>query len=85
MNYMNKKQKHFESIIPGTPNGTRVVRVNDRADLSFALRRWKKQLKDGKVLEQLKDRTYFEKPNVTRHRQNERALFLAQRATERNS
>ena len=85
MNYMNKKQKHFESIIPGTPNGTRVVRVNDRADLSFALRRWKKQLKDGKVLEQLKERTYFEKPNVTRHRQNERALFLAQRNTERNS
>jgi len=49
------------------------------------LRRWKKQLKDGRVLEQLKDRTYYEKPNVTRHAQNERALYLAQRATERNS
>ena len=85
MNYMNKKQKYFESIIPGTPNGSRVVRVNDRADLSFALRRWKKQLKDGMVLERLKEHTYYEKPNVTRRVQKERALYLAQRATERNS
>jgi ribosomal protein S21 len=85
MNYMTKKQKQFESIIPGTPAGVKVVRSNDRADLSFALRKWKKMLKDAGTIEELKDRTTYEKPTMARHKQRERSKYLAQRATERYS
>lgn len=85
MNYINKKQRQFESIIPGTPTGVRVVRNNDRLDISFALRKWKKILKDTGVIEELKSRTTYEKPTSKRHRQRERSKYLAQRATERYS
>lgn len=82
---MNKRQKQFESIIPGSTNGTRVISVNGKPDLSFALRRWKKMVKDDGIIDQLKARQEYEKPNATRRKQRERGKFLAQRATERYS
>lgn len=82
---MNKRQKQFESIIPGSPNGTRVVSFNGRSDLSFALRRWKKMVKDDGIIDQLKARQEFEKPTSVRRKQRERGKFLAKKATERYS
>ena len=82
---MNKRQKQFESIIPGSPNGTRVLTINGRSDLSFALRRWKKMMKDSGVIDQLKALQEYEKPNAVRRKARERGKFLAQKATERYS
>lgn len=82
---MNKRQKHFESIQPGTPKSTRVVMVNGKPDISFAIRRWKKQLKDDGTIEAVKKRQEYEKPNFTKRMQRERGKFLAQKATERYS
>ena len=82
---MNKRQKQFESIIPGSPNGTRVLTFNGKSDLSFALRRWKKMIKDDGIIDRLKARQEYEKPNAVRRKQRERGKFLAQRATQRYS
>lgn len=82
---MNKRQKQFLSIVPGSTTAVRVVRVYDKLDLSFALRKWKKMLKDNGTIEALKERQQFEKPNATRTKQRERGKFLAQKATERYS
>jgi hypothetical protein len=48
---MNKKQKQHQSIVPG--NATAVNVVNQ--DLGFALRTWKRKVKDAGVLEYVKD------------------------------
>jgi ribosomal protein S21 len=80
---MNKRQKQFESIQPGTPKSNRVVSVNGKPDISFALRKWKKMLKDNGTIEAVRQRQEFEKPNFTKRMQRERGKFLAQKATER--
>jgi small subunit ribosomal protein S21 len=59
---MNKKQKQHQSIVPG--NATAINVVN--RDLSFALRTWKRKVKDAGVLEYVKDNRTFTKPSVKR-------------------
>jgi ribosomal protein S21 len=85
MNYISKKQKHFASIQPGVEVGAKVVKVGDRGDISFALRKWKKGLKDSGKLETLKARQEYIPPSVTKRIAKERAKFLAQLETERNA
>ena len=82
---MNKRQKQFLSIVPGSTNSVQVVRVYDKPDLSFALRKWKKMLKHDGTIEAVRERQQYEKPNATRRKQRERGKFLAQKATERYS
>jgi len=84
MNYISKKQKHFASIQPGVEIGARVVKIGDRGDISFALRKWKKGLKDSGKLEMLKERQEYVPDSVTRRINRERARFIAQRESERN-
>ena len=59
---MNKKQKQHQSIVPG--NATAINVVN--RDLSFALRTWKRKVKNAGVLEYVKDNRTFTKPSVKR-------------------
>ena len=59
---MNKKQKQHQSIVPG--NATAINVVN--RDSSFALRTWKRKVKDAGVLEYVKDNRTFTKPSVKR-------------------
>jgi hypothetical protein len=84
MNYISKKQKHFASIQPGVEIGARVVKVGDRGDISFALRKWKKGLKDSGKLEILKERQEYIPASITKRINRERARFIAQRESERN-
>ena len=87
MNYISKKQRHFKSILPGCELGFKVVRANnsERGDISFALRKWKKALKDSGKLEILKERQEYIPPSVTNRVARERARFIAQRESERNA
>jgi hypothetical protein len=84
MNYISKKQKHFKSIIPGCELGVKVVKIGDRGDISFAMRKWKKALKDSGKLEILKERQEYVPASVTKRIAREKARFLAQRESERN-
>ena len=59
---MNKHQKQHQSIVPG--NATAINVVN--RDLGFALRTWKRKVKDAGVLEYVKDNRTFTKPSVKR-------------------
>jgi small subunit ribosomal protein S21 len=59
---MNKKQKQHQTIVPG--NATAVNVVNQ--DLGFALRTWKRKVKDSGVLEYVKENRTFTKPSVKR-------------------
>jgi len=68
---MNRKIKHHKSILPGQPTGVQVV---DK-DLSFALKLLKKQMKDSRILELVKDNRTYTKPSVTRRQQKIKAEY----------
>lgn len=59
---MNKKQKQHQSIIPG--NSASVSVINQ--DLSFALRLWKRKVKETGVLEHVKENRTYTKQSVKR-------------------
>ena len=62
---MNKKQKQHQSIIPGNPTAVNVTGTQ-REDLAFALKMWKRKVKDSGVLESIKERKTFTKPSVAK-------------------
>jgi ribosomal protein S21 len=71
---MNKKQKQHQTIVPG--NSTAVNVVNQ--DLGFALRTWKRKVKDSGALEYVKDNRTFTKPSVKRRNAISKARYRQQ-------
>jgi len=70
--YMSKKQKHHKSIVPGTPSAVAVV----DGDISFALRAFKRKMKQLGVLDALKENRTFTKPSVKRRAQLINAKYM---------
>ena len=70
-NRMSKKQKHHQSIAPGHGIGAKVV----ERDINFALRIWKRKLKDSDVLVNLKEGREFTKPSVKKRKQKIDAIY----------
>ena len=71
---MNKKQKYHQSILPGATSGSKVV----NRDINFALRMWKKKLKESDVLNDVKSRKEFIKPSATKRMQINNAVYMQQ-------
>lgn len=69
---MSKKQKHHKSIVPGAP---RAIAVVDR-DISFALRSFKRKMKQLGVLDAVKENRTFSKPSVKRRAQLINAKYM---------
>jgi len=67
---MNIKTKQFNSIYPGSPNS---ITVNN--DLNYALRKWKKNLKDGNIIEDLFERKFYTKPSVAKRKAKQTAQY----------
>ena len=80
---MNKKQKQHQTIVPGNPLAVNVV-GSTREDLAFALKTWKRKIKNSEILEQTKDRKEFIKPSVRKRKQLQDAQFI-QMIRDRNS
>jgi small subunit ribosomal protein S21 len=80
---MNKKQKQHQTIVPGNPLAVNVV-GSAREDLAFALKTWKRKIKNSEILEQTKDRKEFLKPSVRKRKQLQDAKFI-QMIRDRNS
>ena len=80
---MNKKQKQHQTIVPGHSLAVNVV-GSAREDLAFALKIWKRKVKNSEVLEKTKDRKEFIKPSVKRRKQLQDAQFI-QKIKDRNS
>ena len=69
---MNKRQKQHKTIVPG--NGNAVNIVNN--DLSFALRTFKRKIKESKILDKFKDNQTFIKPSSKRRSQISKAKYI---------
>jgi small subunit ribosomal protein S21 len=72
---MSKKQKQHQTIVPGNPLAVNVVGTQ-REDLAFALKAWKRKVKNSGILERIKDLKEFEKPSVTKRKQLQAAKFI---------
>ena len=68
---MSKKHKYHQSIIPGFALGAAVP----NGDLGFAIRTWKKKLKDADILKIVKSRREYVKPSVVKRKQMSDAIY----------
>ena len=80
---MNKKQKQHQTIIPGNPLAVNVV-GNQREDIGFAIKAFKRKIKNSGILDKLKNNKEFIKPSVKRRKQRIDAAFI-QMIKDRNS
>ena len=71
---MNKKTKRQKSILPGA-TGVRVVKTKGTptGDINFALKLFKKELKQSGKLEELRERRYFIPKSAKKREQMKRA------------
>ena len=72
---MTKKQKQHQTLVPGNALAVNVVGTT-REDLAFALKTWKRKIKNSEVLEQTKARKEFIKPSVVKRKQLIAAKFI---------
>jgi len=72
---MNKKHKIWQSHVPGSASAVAVIKdpnnPHDKGDIAFALRFWKRGLKEsGKLFEYKSRKEYIKKPQVKREKMN---------------
>ena len=74
---MNKKMKRQKSILPGAL-GVRVIKTKQypNGDINFALRSFKKELKQSGKLEELRERRYFIPKSAKKREQMKRAKYF---------
>jgi ribosomal protein S21 len=68
---MSKKHKYHQSIIPGVA----IASVVPAGDIGFAIRTWKKKLKDADILKIVKSRREYVKPSVVKRKQMSDAIY----------
>lgn len=61
-----------------------IVNVKDNESIERALKRFKKKFERTGVLKELRSRTYFEKPSVSKRKQKERAVYKQQMYADQN-
>ena len=76
---MNKKMKRQKSILPGAL-GVKVIKTKQhpRGDINFALRSFKKEMKESGKLQELRERRYFVPKSAKKREQMKRAKFFQQ-------
>ena len=82
---MNKKQKIWESYLPGHALGAKVVtskikdkktgKIRESGDIGFAIRFWKRSLKDAGTLFEFKSRKEYTKKSQRRREKMNAAKF----------
>ena len=74
---MNKRMKRQKSILPGAL-GVRVVKTKQhpKGDINFALRSFKKDLKESGKLQELRERRYFVPKSAKRREQLKRSKYF---------
>ena len=74
---MNKRMKRQKSILPGA-TGVRVVKTKQhpRGDIGYALKIFKKELKQTGKLQELREKRYFTPKSEKRRIQIERARYF---------
>jgi small subunit ribosomal protein S21 len=62
-----------------------IISVKENESIDKALKRFKKKFERTGVLKELRSRSYFEKPSVTKRHQKIRAAYRQKMVAEENS
>ena len=71
---MSRNQKYHNSIVPGNPMAVAVGK--DDKDLNFALKNFKRKVKNSGILEHIKENRTFTKPSVKHREKMNNAKFI---------
>jgi len=76
---MNKHEKRQKSILPG-PIGVKVVKTkyHPDGDITYALRSFKKEMKEYGILDEYKSRRYHTSKSAKNRKMMERAKYFQQ-------
>jgi ribosomal protein S21 len=72
---MSKKHKQHQQIVSGNALAVNVVGT-DMSDLSFAIKAWKRKVKNSNILNVIKDKKEFIKPSVIKRKEYSRASYI---------
>lgn len=72
---MSRNQNYHKSIVPGHANAVSVLGKEDK-DIAFALKNFKRKLKNSGVLEHVKENRRFTKPSVNRRSTMNKAKYI---------
>ena len=74
---MSKQSKHFKSIIPGASVAVKVLstKVYPKGDINFALKAFKRELKESGKIQNLKDRRHYVSKSQKRKEEVDRAKY----------
>jgi len=75
---MNTNSKKFKSITKSRPTSVTVV----DGDISYALRQWKRILKDTNSVVECYDRMHYNKPSTSRRKMKNSAKYRQQKQLE---
>lgn len=75
---MNIKSRQFNTILPGRLNA-----ISVEGDIHFALKLWKKQLKDNLIIADCYERKFYQKPSVVKREKMNSAKYKQQKESER--
>ena len=53
-----------------------IINVKDNESVDRALKRFKKKFERTGVLKELRSRTFFQKPSITRRKQKQKAAYI---------
>jgi len=75
---MSREDKSIKSIVPGNALAARVQKSKrfPNGDITRAIGKWKKSLKDSGKLESLKENKEFVKPSVVKRRELNKAKYI---------
>lgn len=68
MRKKSRSERELQARCPG-------IAVNVNGDLGYALRLWKRQVKDSGILKRYAEAQYFEKSSVTKRREKLAAIY----------
>lgn len=77
---MSKKKKEFLSIVPGSPTGAEVV----NGDLKYAIRKWKKRLKDSGTMRSVYENQEYTKPSTQRRKIKLDAIYKQRKISDQD-
>jgi ribosomal protein S21 len=74
---MSKQSKHFKTIVPGSAVAVKVLSTKQypKGDINFALKQFKRELKESGKIENLKNRRHFVSKGQKRKEEIDRAKY----------
>ena len=74
---MSKQSKHFKTIVPGAGVAVKVLSTKQypKGDINFALKAFKRELKESGKIQELKDRRYYVSKSQKRKEEVDRAKY----------